>query len=496
MSTHKKIIHCRSCSALVIRRGVVNGKCRKCVLSWERNRIGRAIHETHDFFDVKAILELIVDYSMGYTVKCCNSKCDNIINIKNYYDLCIKFNKYCYSINSKYITCFNKQYFHKIYGKYRRTACRKCIFGKRVCRNNCSNKDPEFNVCWNHPHCYICNIPKYKRQYFVYTKCCEFCNRYYCTIHGLKQQKICKNCELSILFNQTKKTIINVIENIFVNRNKVIDIIAYYSYGYTIKCCNDLCKEIICINSRTDYENMIDANNRKFYHYKINKYYLQKPQLQKTRKFYLLFDEETRCFCSDCNAKKLKMCYGCVKIAKYESGETRRVLCHYLSCDLFKKGWRTMCNCNSILQWQYKDIWNISWKQCKNKCLKEEKYCMNHKLIKCIQCENIRDEYYIKYKNNYDYDINGWILYCDICNIYICGKCANYGLFDENRKLNNMIKYKKCKHVFGNEKIGQYSFQNNAHLLQYPYKYLVNQITYNDLYDGYMAKYRWGSKVD
>ena len=127
----------------------------------------------------------------------------------------------------------------------------------------------------------------------------------------------CKLCKISNEYGEYKALISLNIGHII--GKDISTIIAKYCCEYGINpqntiCCNVSCKNIIIINSFSEFSRNADFNGRKTYKYAI-KDYIKKYRVDNNLydmsdlyQTYSLFGQYGRIFCADCTENKLKKC--------------------------------------------------------------------------------------------------------------------------------------------------------------------------------------------
>eukprot|EP01084_Bolivina_argentea_P092890 167091_1 len=194
-------------------------QCKNCLTSYDFKRLKTAVIDAihmNKYKCYKDIINLIMDFSVGYILNCCNyNKCENEIVFNdrfalNNYDL-------CYIIDPKYVNNTNINKLLYLDGKYMRFSCGLC--GINSCNNGqrgfiyntsniCSNIDAEQDICFNHWSCELCQSRKFmlniggdQTNGVVGGVACDQCNRIFCDQCGIKITSL-PTIKRTILCNQ------------------------------------------------------------------------------------------------------------------------------------------------------------------------------------------------------------------------------------------------------------------------------------------------------
>ena len=181
------------------------------------------------------------------------------------------------------------------------------------------NKIKEIKLCqYGHQFdpkeiCMICNkfkkfyakkIKLKKRSFFTreLVSCdeCKITFCFKCGVHYDNNNK-CINC----IMNKNHKNMVNILTEYKKIINKdIIDILASYSIGCIVECCNLSCNREICINNKIHLKNYQDCNGNKIYHYCFNK----KLKFINDIKTVNIYGKKRRIFCYYCTCYKLTIC--------------------------------------------------------------------------------------------------------------------------------------------------------------------------------------------
>eukprot|EP01084_Bolivina_argentea_P082099 148678_1 len=337
------------------------------------------------------------------SVKCCGKyangyTCSKILNLSkkqfHQYQDCDGHIIYYYTANEYSLISNNmEQFFRHVYGEYVRIFCSRCIFYLKKCKytdNNshrCSNKDTQlifiqilkrdiyndqympyiypYRICRNHAKCFLCTR---RKPYQLIT--CKYCNKLFCKrkLCGLYREQLCKTCvpllEIQHMMYVIQKDLNKMKFERIVDIN-IIHIIAKYSIGYVVNCCNkfDKCNNTIIIENKHQFQMKRDYQN-----YKIH-YSVAKISHEKSNPTLTIYNKKIRIFCTYCSAHRLRECGKCYN---KEAGIFKRVCSEHPLC--------SVCRTQNA-------VWKCS--SCR------EMFCENHVDFEggsCINCAT-RNEY-------------------------------------------------------------------------------------------------------
>eukprot|EP01084_Bolivina_argentea_P139892 246037_1 len=202
----KWVIQCAStnctnfvCNGRIKSKCQCNGICMDCMHNQEQYELLSAVsHVLLSFMDAN-VINIIVEYSIGYNFDCCNENCDQIIFIKNkskfrhYYDH--KNNPiYYYVITSTDLSSSIK--YESLDNYLIRIFCSKCVLQEEIFNKcsfkECTNGDVD-TTCVNHPSCKFCG----QKEKLIDCGSCKKKEYCYCCAYSTENEQFMKCAKCS-----------------------------------------------------------------------------------------------------------------------------------------------------------------------------------------------------------------------------------------------------------------------------------------------------------